>query len=137
VLALARLTLKRKLRLKTSQTSHQWATGAICCADSASAFTAAQESILCCDVRHLLAWPKTAIATDRGSASGGIALSPKPSKGDDAVKKANLAELEVGQTKSDNLKKVRQRTDRLIQRQEVLKQLQEDGQVKEARQAHS
>ena len=40
-------------------------------------------------------------------------------------------------TKSDNLKKVRQRTDQLIQRQEVLKQLQEDGQVKEARQAHS
>ena len=40
-------------------------------------------------------------------------------------------------TKSDNLKKVRQRTDQLIQRQEVLKQLQEDGQVKESRQVHS
>jgi hypothetical protein len=111
--------------------------GAICSADSASAFTAAQEPILCRDVRHLLAWPKTTIATDTGSESGGIALSPKPSRGDDAVKKPSWLSWKSGSTKSDNLKKVRQRTDELIQRQEVLKQLQEDGQVKEARQVHS
>jgi hypothetical protein len=39
-------------------------------------------------------------------------------------------------TKSDNLKKVRQRTDQMIKSQEAQKELQGDEQVKEARQAN-
>jgi len=53
------------------------------------------------------------------------------------VKKPTWLSWKSGSTKSDDLTKVRQRTDQLIRRQEVLKQLQEDGQEKEAWQAHS
>ena len=38
--------------------------------------------------------------------------------------------------KSDNLKKLRQRTDQMIKRQEAQKELQGDGQDKEARPAN-
>jgi hypothetical protein len=46
----------------------------------------------------------------------------------DAVKMPTWLSWKSGKTKSEDLKKVRQRTDQMIQRQEVLKQLQEDGQ---------
>jgi hypothetical protein len=44
------------------------------------------------------------------------------------VKMPTWLSWKSGKTKSEDLKKVRQRTDQMIQRQEVLKQLQEDGQ---------
>jgi len=53
------------------------------------------------------------------------------------VKKPTWLSWKSGSTKSEDLKKVRQRTDQMIQRQEVLKQVQEDGHENKARQAHS
>jgi hypothetical protein len=51
------------------------------------------------------------------------------------VKKPTWLSWKSGSTKSEDLKKVRQRTDQM--RQEVLKQVQEDGHENKARQAHS
>ena len=53
------------------------------------------------------------------------------------MKKPTWLSWKSGSTKSEDLKKVRQRTDQMIQRQEVLKRLQEDKQENEARQRFS
>jgi hypothetical protein len=52
------------------------------------------------------------------------------------VKKKNWLSWDSHSTKSDNLKKVRQRTDRMIKSQEAQKELQVDPEEKEARQAN-
>jgi hypothetical protein len=52
------------------------------------------------------------------------------------VKKPNWLRWGPDSTKSDSLKKVRQRTDQMIKRQEAQKELQRDGQDKETRQAN-
>jgi phage shock protein A len=48
------------------------------------------------------------------------------------VKKPNWLRWGSDSTKSDNLKRVRQRTDQMIKRQEAQKELQGDGREKEA-----
>jgi hypothetical protein len=67
--------------------------------------------------------------------NGDIVLSPTAAlraKGDESVRKLRWLRWGLDSAKSDNLKKVRQRTDQMIKRQEAQQELQGDGQDNKA-----